>query len=69
MLMYPKADVPVVAMSLHASLDAEYHIRIGHVLSSLRSQGRILHACILLLSSHHILRSSFECSVRECMVA
>ena len=36
MLMYPAADIPCIQVSLHASLDAALHIRIGRALAALR---------------------------------
>jgi aromatic ring-opening dioxygenase catalytic subunit (LigB family) len=42
MLMFPQATIPVVAMSLHRSLDPDLHIRIGQALSSLRQQGVLI---------------------------
>lgn len=39
MLMYPEANIPVLQMSLLASLDAREHIRVGQALSQLRQQG------------------------------
>lgn len=36
MIMFPEADIPVVAVSLHASLSAEVNIRIGQALAPLR---------------------------------
>lgn len=45
MLMYPAANIPVIQMSLHSSLDAEYHIRVGEVL------GQQLSEDILILGS------------------
>lgn len=38
-VMYPDADIPVVAMSLHRSLDPELHVRIGEALGPLRDEG------------------------------
>jgi aromatic ring-opening dioxygenase catalytic subunit (LigB family) len=38
MVMYPNHDIPVVAMSIHSSLDPEYHIRVGRALSPLINQ-------------------------------
>lgn len=38
-VMFPEADVPVVAMSLHASLDPELHCRWGAALRPLRDEG------------------------------
>jgi len=41
MLMYPEADIPCIQVSLHASLDAALHIRIGQALAALE-QDRLL---------------------------
>ncbi len=38
-LMYPAADVPVVEMSVHASLDPATHRRLGEALAPLREEG------------------------------
>jgi 4,5-DOPA dioxygenase extradiol len=42
MLMYPSADIPVVGLSLHPSLDVATHIKIGKALRSLRDDVLIL---------------------------
>ena len=42
LLMYPKADVPVLQMSLLRSLDAAAHIKIGEALTELRTQGVLI---------------------------
>jgi len=42
MLMFPEAVIPVVSLSLHASLDPALHIRIGQALAPLRSQGVLI---------------------------
>ena len=42
MLMYPDADVPVIQMSLHPSLDPALHIRIGQALAPFVDQGALL---------------------------
>mmetsp|Transcript_4977 Transcript_4977/g.11172 ORF Transcript_4977/g.11172 Transcript_4977/m.11172 type:complete len:148 (+) Transcript_4977:2-445(+) len=39
MLMYPKADIPVVCVSLHSSLSASENMKIGKGLQSLRDEG------------------------------
>lgn len=39
MIMFPEADIPVVAVSLHSSLSAKENIQIGKALSSLRNEG------------------------------
>lgn len=42
MLMYPKADIPVVQLSLLRSMDPSKHIKIGAALTSLREQGVLI---------------------------
>lgn len=42
MLMFPKADIPVVQMSLKTSLDPAEHQAIGHALRSLRDEGVLI---------------------------
>jgi aromatic ring-opening dioxygenase catalytic subunit (LigB family) len=52
-VMYPDADVPVVAMSLHESLDPALHCALGAALRGLREEG------VLILGagmSYHNLR-------------
>lgn len=41
-VMYPNADVPVVAMSLQASLDPTLHCELGAALQSLREEGVLI---------------------------
>jgi len=38
-VMYPNEDIPIVAMSLHRSLDPELHLKIGEALAPLRDEG------------------------------
>lgn len=38
MLMYPKANIPIIALSIHSSLDPQLHINIGKILRPLREQ-------------------------------
>lgn len=42
MIMYPKADIPVVAVSLHSSLSAETNMKIGKALAPLRDENILL---------------------------
>lgn len=42
MLVFPDADVPVVQVSLHSSLDPTLHARIGAALAPLRREGILL---------------------------
>ena len=57
MVMYPDADIPVVAVSLHSSLSAETNMNIGRALAPLRDEN------ILLLGSgytYHNMQGFFH---------
>ena len=41
-VIFPDADIPVVAMSLHASLDPALHSELGAALRSLRDEGVLI---------------------------
>ena len=42
MIMYPEAEIPVVAVSVHSSLSPDINIRIGKSLESLRNEGVLI---------------------------
>jgi len=57
LLMFPEANIPVVQVSLHSSLDPTFHSRLGAALRSLRERG------VLLLGSgytFHNMRTFFS---------
>lgn len=41
-LMFPKADVPIVLLSMKSGYNAAEHIRVGQILSSLREEGVLI---------------------------
>lgn len=49
--MYPKADIPVLQLSIDMSESGEFHLELGKVLSSLREQG------VLILGSGNIVHN------------
>ncbi len=53
-VMFPQADIPVVAMSLKAGLDPAVHVAMGEALRALRQQGVLIVGSGM---SYHNLRS------------
>jgi len=44
-ILFPDADVPVIDLSLHASLDPELHFAIGRAIEPLRDDGFLIIGC------------------------
>jgi len=60
LLMYPKADIPVIELSVQPRQDARWHYRIGQALASLRKDniliigtGNLTHNLLEAFRGHH----------------
>lgn len=57
--MYPKADIPVIALSLDMAKPAEYHYALGKSMKHLRENG------ILVLGSGNLVHNLFKADLRS----
>ena len=57
MIMYPKADIPVIQISLESSMNPQRHYQLGVALSSLRKEGFMI---LGSGSSYHNMQGFFN---------
>ncbi|SMD08615.1 class III extradiol ring-cleavage dioxygenase [Rhizobium sp. RU36D] len=65
MLIYPKADVPIVMMSLKNTLDAGSHIAIGRALERLRDEDILIVASGMTYHNMPMFRKAEEAHVAQ----
>lgn len=65
MLIYPKADVPIVMMSLKNTLDAQSHIAIGRALERLRDEDILIVASGMTYHNMPMFRKADEAHVAQ----
>lgn len=64
MIMFPEANIPVVCVSLHSSLDPVKNIQIGKALSPLRDEGVLILGSGLTFHNMHAFFNSSNRSVQ-----
>ena len=68
MLMYPKADIPVVQLCLDGSLDPTLHIRMGKAIAGLRKQGVLIIGSGLSIHNMKLFLSSDQAAIEKAEV-
>ncbi len=62
---FPKADIPVIQLSIRADYDPEIHIKVGHALEALREEGVLIIGSGLSFHNLDLLRQGGEKPSRE----
>lgn len=65
MLMYPKADIPCIQVSLVSNLDAALHVRLGQALRELRTESILILGSGLSFHNMQAIKSMVEGAVDD----